>query len=114
MRDKFLFICTGNIDRSPTAEGIFKGVGGIQAKSAGTSPNAPNRLSEEMIRWSDKIFAMEEEHRTAILRLVPSAAEKTIVLGIPDVYKRDQPELKKLIIEKMKPFIPEPLLGILE
>ncbi|MBS7630502.1 phosphotyrosine protein phosphatase [Candidatus Bathyarchaeota archaeon] len=102
MGEKILFVCTGNIDRSPTAEEMFKGKPGFSVKSAGTSPEAPNKISAELINWADKIFAMEEEHKREIIRIVPEAVQKTIVLGIPDVFKRNQPELKRLIQERLK------------
>jgi len=104
MKEKILFVCTGNIDRSPTAEEMFRGKLGILVKSAGTSPEAPNRVSVELINWADKIFVMEEEHKKEIIRILPEAAQKTIVLGIPDLFKRNQPELKQLIRERLKKY----------
>jgi predicted protein tyrosine phosphatase len=37
--------------------------------------------------------------------MMPSAWKKVECLEIPDVYYRNQPELKQLIVEKMKPYI---------
>ena len=50
-----LFVCTGNVDRSPTAEGLFKNVGGLEVKSAGTSIAATVPLTRELIEWADEI-----------------------------------------------------------
>jgi predicted protein tyrosine phosphatase len=44
---------------------------------------------------------MEEHHKTAIVKIDPSAKTKTVVLGIPDIYFRDQPELKILLKQKL-------------
>ena len=57
---KVLFVCTGNIDRSPTAEEIFRSYPGVEAKSAGTSELAPTRISKELVEWADLILVMEE------------------------------------------------------
>ena len=36
MVEKILFVCTGNMDRSPTAESLLKGREGFEVRSAGT------------------------------------------------------------------------------
>ena len=81
---RILFVCTGNIDRSPTAENILRGKLGFEALSAGTLTNASRRLSASLIDWANIIFAMEEQHRNAVLAIRPEAENKTVVLGIPD------------------------------
>jgi len=35
---KVLFVCSANMDRSPTAENLFNKICGFQAKSAGQQP----------------------------------------------------------------------------
>jgi predicted protein tyrosine phosphatase len=102
---KILFVCTGNIDRSPTAEELFRKVEGLSVKSAGTSEVAKVRLTKQLIDWADEIYVMEFEHLQAVLSMVPNSWMKIEVLDIPDIYVRDQPELKKLILEKMKPYL---------
>ncbi len=102
---KILFVCTGNIDRGPTAEDLFKKVEGLSVKSAGTSEAANVRLTKQMIDWADEIYVMEFKHLQAVLSMVPNSWRKIEVLDIPDIYFRDQPELKKLILEKMKPYL---------
>jgi protein-tyrosine-phosphatase len=42
MTKKVLFVCTGNYDRSPTAENMYKNVKGLEVKSAGISIAAQN------------------------------------------------------------------------
>jgi predicted protein tyrosine phosphatase len=98
---KILFVCSGNLDRSPTAEALLKGKEGFEAKSAGILIGARRRLSKDLIDWADTIFAMEEIHRTAILRISPSAKSKVFVLGIPNLYVRDDPELVKVLKERI-------------
>jgi len=98
---RILFVCTANIDRSPTAETLLKSVGGFDVKSAGIWFNARRRISEELIDWADLIFVMEGHHREAILALKPDAANKVIVLNIPDIYPRNDPELIEILKAKL-------------
>lgn len=99
-----LFVCTGNVDRSPTAEEMFINIEGVEAKSAGTSLLAVTRLSKELIDWADKVFVMENRHQKAVLKLDPDAREKIEILDIPDRYFHNQPELKELLKKKLKRF----------
>ena len=100
---KVLFVCTGNVDRSRTAQEMFDGVKGIEAKSAGASSEAPVRLSIKLIRWADKIFCMEPGHQAAVLQLDPGAQGKIEVLNIPDLYMYAEPRLKRLLSRKISP-----------
>jgi len=103
---KILFVCSGNIDRSPTAEQLFKNYEGLEVKSAGTiRKTAPNPISADLIHWADKIFAMEEEHRRQILRICPEASEKIIVLNIEDRYCRNDPRLIALLETRVTPHL---------
>jgi protein-tyrosine-phosphatase len=44
---KLLFVCTANIDRSPTGEDIYKGQPGFETKSAGTELDYAKSLFQE-------------------------------------------------------------------
>jgi predicted protein tyrosine phosphatase len=101
---KILFVCTGNVDRSLTAEELFKNIEGLEVKSAGTSNAATVPLTKELIKWADEIYVMEFKHQQTVLEMVPSAWKKVESLEIPDIYYRNQPELKQIILEKMKPY----------
>ena len=101
MVERVLFVCSGNIHRSPTAANMFKDRKGFEVKSAGTSFGVLNSVNVELIQWADKIFVMEEEHREIIVRQHPEAASKITVLGIEDNYYRDDPQLKAILKEKL-------------
>jgi len=102
-----LFVCTGNICRSPMAEGLFrhavKGRGDYKVLSAGVgaidgqppSANAVRALKDlgidisaqrsrmltgKMIEQADYILGMTHSHLDSITLLYPSAAEKTFLL----------------------------------
>ena len=102
---KLLFVCGRNVDRSPTAEAMFSTVEGFEVKSAGVSVGATNPLTKDLIQWADEIYCMEIIHQQAVLKMGPSACKKVECLEIPDVYYRNQPELERLIVEKMRPYI---------
>jgi len=105
-----LFVCTGNLCRSPMAEGILKdrierkGTGGIRVSSAGTwglegepaakhaidvcsdrgidlAGHVARRLTPAMIQESDLILTMEMEHLQGVLDLAPDALGKTRMLS---------------------------------
>ena len=108
MIKRVLFVCTGNYDRSPTAEEMFKRVEGLEVKSAGTSPcSSPlsKPVTKELLEWADIVFAMEDSHKEAMLKIDASTKQKIVVLGVPDNYSRNQPELKKLLLEKLAPYL---------
>ena len=102
-----LFVCTGNICRSPMAEALFRslnhGQSEYQTASAGTgalegqppSPLAVRALAElgidissqrsrsltaELVQQADYILGMTQGHVDTILLLYPQAAERTILL----------------------------------
>jgi RpiB/LacA/LacB family sugar-phosphate isomerase len=102
-----LFVCTGNICRSPMAEGLFrhavKGRGDYKVISAGVgavdgqapSENSVRALRElgidiagqrsraltgRMVEEADYILGMTHNHVDSIILLYPQAAEKTFLL----------------------------------
>jgi predicted protein tyrosine phosphatase len=94
-RRNILFICSRNQWRSPTAEQIWRKHPMLSVRSAGTSPSARRKVSEDDVRWAEVIFVMEEKHKSRLVsefrRLIEN---KTIhVLDIPDEYKYMDPEL---------------------
>lgn len=92
---KVLFICSQNINRSRTAEDIFKDR--FETKSAGLYNPFP--VSEEELEWADLVMVMEDIHKEEIARRFPRVyLEKQIIsLGIPDVYSYKQPELVNIL-----------------
>jgi RpiB/LacA/LacB family sugar-phosphate isomerase len=102
-----LFVCTGNICRSPMAEGLFRhatqgrtdcrvlsaGVGALEGQAP--SPHAVRALQElgidisqqrsrmltsELIDQADYIFGMTHSHVDSVNLLFPQAAEKSFLL----------------------------------
>jgi glycine hydroxymethyltransferase len=102
-----LFICTGNVCRSPMAEGIFRHAaqrhGDFRVLSAGlgaTEGQPPSAyaiqavnelgidisnqrsrlLTQELVDEADFIFGMTHSHIDTVMLLYPMAAEKTFLL----------------------------------
>jgi predicted protein tyrosine phosphatase len=99
---KVLFVCSANMDRSPTAENFCNKICGFQAKSAGTATYAKNRITQDLIEWADTIIAMEEKNKEAIIEMVPESKNKIIVLNIPDIYHYEQPELINILQKELQ------------
>lgn len=103
----FLFVCTGNICRSPMAEGLFRhavaGRGDYRVLSAGLGAMAgqppslhavramqdlgidisalrSRMLTPEMVQQADYILGMTHCHVDTVMLLYPAAAEKTFLL----------------------------------
>jgi predicted protein tyrosine phosphatase len=103
---KILFICTANMERSPTAEMVFRDVPGWLVKSAGTSPDATVPVTRELIDWADRVLVMQSHHMEKIIGLSRMAFRKTLVLGVEDIYYRCSPQLIGLLIMKMGALFP--------
>ncbi len=102
---KVLFVCTGNMDRSPTAESLLKGRQGFEVTSAGTWTHANRIISKDLIDWADVIFAMELEHKEAILGICPGAEQKVVVLNVPNMFSKNDPELVKILKDRLSGYL---------
>jgi predicted protein tyrosine phosphatase len=104
---KLLFVCSRNRRRSPTAETHFSAYPGVEALSAGTSPDAETPISADLIEWADIIFVMEATHRKRLVTAFRSQLrqKRLIVLGIRDQYSTMDPELVRLLEAKVNPHL---------
>ena len=107
---KLLFVCTGNRDRSPTAEDLFRNSKEYEAKSAGTHAFATQRVSQELIDWADKIFVMselEDQHLTFLETNFNLKGKAVYDLDIPDRYERGSQELINLLASRLSRYLRE-------
>ena len=118
---KILFVCTGNICRSPMAEGYFRDLcekskrNDIEVASAGTfgwgaqgastsavktmadydidiSKHKSQALTEDLIISSDLIVVMTRSHRETILDMFDIGSEKLYLLHEFDDTNEDVPD----------------------
>ena len=102
-----VFICTGNVCRSPMAEGFYRqlttsdddirvGSAGISAfdgqaasqhsvdvmkqESIDISDHASRMLTPEIVEQASHVFGMTRTHRDAVQMMFPEAREKVFVL----------------------------------
>lgn len=105
-KTKLLFVCILNLQRSPTAEGLFKNHENYEAKSAGIDISAVKIISKQAVEWADIIFCMEDIHKNFILENFSEVQnKKIIILSIPDVYYRNNPELVEILKDKLKRYL---------
>jgi predicted protein tyrosine phosphatase len=66
---KVLMVCTGNMDRSPTAAMLLAEMcAPMWVSSAGTEPWAKNQITLELVEEADVICVMEDSHPIAAVR----------------------------------------------
>ena len=104
----FLFVCSQNKLRSPTAEQVFSNREDIEVSSAGTNNDAENPLTSELVDWADVIVVMERTHRGKVQRNFRKAlnGKPVICLDIPDVYAFMDPDLVHLLETRMRRHLP--------
>ncbi len=104
-----LFLCTANIQRSKTAEEMFRTANSNhEYKSAGLSSKYVQKASstlctEDMLKWADQIYVFEQQHVERIQKHTGCVyLPKISNLNIPDDYKYFQRELVLLLLERVK------------
>lgn len=108
MKTKLLFICSGNYDRSPTAEMLFRDSDKYEVKSAGILPDAVKHITQKMIDWADIIFVMsekEDKHYTYLRDRFNLNNKKIHDLDIPNIYTRGDRDLIRLFKTKLSKYL---------
>ena len=101
---KLIFVCTSNLNRSPTFEKWFKEHHPEhEVRSAGFDCGYPIEIEkyggkDPNLEWADKIYIMDVEHQRAMKsRFKTRYDSKTVCLAIGDVYDTDSSELRNHI-----------------
>ncbi len=107
MTKKVLFVCTGNLQRSPTAEEVFQDWRGVwKTRSAGTEPEVGKTpITQELVDWADLIICMEPEHVEFVASQFKCTPNKLKVLNIADRYVRNDPQLILELQRKVPPLL---------
>ena len=101
-KTRVLFVCSANLNRSPTAEKMLAGHPCYEARSCGILPESEKVCQAEDVKWADIVVCMEEWHREALRSSFPETASRRVaVLDIPDAYFRDDPHLVLLLDERL-------------
>jgi protein-tyrosine phosphatase len=110
-RDRILFVCTANIDRSRTAEDLYADDPRYEVRSAGTAPFATLPLTRDLLLWADRIFVMnerEDSHATLIKMRFPGVDRPIVDLDIEDRWRRGDPELVSRLRKKLSSHLGAP------
>lgn len=104
--ERILFICLGNINRSPAAEFLWKEIMDTEVQSAGFLKNnmkiskkmreiliknnfnkteveehRSKIITKKLVSWATVIYCMSESHRDRIIKQFPKARRKTKILS---------------------------------
>jgi predicted protein tyrosine phosphatase len=113
-RERILFVCTANVDRSPTAESLYADDERYEVRSAGVAPFATQPLSRDLLLWADRVFVMnerEDQHRTLIRIRFPDVDRPVVDLDVEDRWHRGDPELVSLLLRRLRPHLGAPRRG---
>ena len=115
-RERILFVCTANIDRSRTAEDMYREDARYEVRSAGVAPFATVVLTRDLLLWADRVFVMserEDQHRTLLRHRFPEVERPVVDLDVEDRWRRGDPELVNRLLKSLTPHLgpPEPRTG---
>ena len=102
---KILFVCKANVDRSKTAEKIYKDHPGLEVKSAGTAWYANKPVNKELVEWADAILCMENSHKRYIVEEFADVISNKIidVLDIKTIIRDEVCEyMHQSLVERIK------------
>jgi len=104
-----LFLCTSNLQRSPTAQELFETLDPSHVyRSAGLSEKYVKKAgttlcSEDTLSWADRIYVFEQNHIDRIQKYTGDLfISKIFNLDIQDEYQYFQMELILILLERIK------------
>jgi protein-tyrosine phosphatase len=113
-RERILFVCTANVDRSRTAEDLYRGDPRYEVLSAGVASFATQPITRDLLLWADRVFVMcerEDRHRTLIKMRFPEVDRPIVDLDLEDRWARGDPELIRRLLRKLAPHLGQPERG---
>jgi predicted protein tyrosine phosphatase len=107
---RVLFVCEGNLHRSPTAERLYSLTPGIDARSAGLSGLARVQVTDELLAWTDAVVLMERRLWALVRRqfAVGAAGKQVICLRVRDHFQFMQPERLAILTDQLSPHLGPP------
>lgn len=110
-RERILFVCTANRDRSRTAEDLYRTDARYEVRSAGVASFAIVPLTRDLLLWADRVFVMNErldQHRTLVRIRFPDVDRPVVDLDVDDNWNRGDPTLVKLLLRRLRPHLGPP------
>jgi predicted protein tyrosine phosphatase len=110
-RERILFVCTANVDRSRTAEDLYREDDRYEVRSAGVAPFATVVVTRDLLLWADRVFVMnerEDQHRTLIRIRFPDVDRPLVDLDVQDRWHRGDPELVARLTRRLRPHLGAP------
>ena len=110
-RQRILFVCTANVDRSRTAEDLYKRDPRYEVVSAGVANFATKPITRDLLLWADRVFVMcerHDKHQTQIKMRFPEIDRPLVVLDIEDRWPRGHPELVRRLLRRLGPHLGPP------
>jgi len=120
---KVLFICRKGMNRSPTAEKVFKKLLSqlgykvfdkdnivdfdVEVNSAGLQAvKGGNQVTREMLKKCSEIYVFEPRQQEVLITEYGQPKEKIVCLNIPDIYSKDNSEeLEALLRSKLLDYV---------
>ena len=102
------------MDRSRTAEDLYRHDPRYEVLSAGTAAFASTPVTRDLLLWADRVFVMcerEDRHQTLLKMRFPEVARPLVDLDIEDRWRRGHPELVRRLLRKLVPHLGEPQGG---
>jgi protein-tyrosine phosphatase len=110
-RERILFVCTANVDRSRTAEDLYRDDARYEVRSAGVAHFATRAVDRELLLWADRVFVMserEDQHQTLLRMRFPDVHRPVVDLDVEDRWRRGHPELVRLLLRRLRPHLGAP------
>ncbi len=107
-RERILFICTANIDRSKTAEDLYADDPRYSVRSAGTAAFAATPVTRELLVWAERVFVMCERtdrHASLLRQRFPDVVRPIVDLDVADRWFRGAPALVAELVQKLAPHL---------
>jgi len=102
------------VDRSRTAEDLYRDDERYEVRSAGVAPFATVLLTRDLLLWADRVFVMsedEDQHRTLIKIRFPDVNRPVVDLEVADRWRRGDPALVSLLLRRLRPHLGAPQRG---
>lgn len=113
---RVLCLCSASLLRSQTLATVLYEKYGYNTRSAGVSDYALIPVSTALLKWADEIVCVEQDVFDSLMNDLAKYEENNneqielqniIVLNIPDIYKRMNPSLQRIILEQYEEAINE-------